>query len=115
MIKRVLIVGAAAIFGFVFMLDGNVHGGKDPVSIKIVMKKAMKSGLYGKVAGGKASDDEKKQLVDLFTDLAANKAPKGNADNWKKRTTEMLEAAKSGDTNALKKAVDCKACHDEHK
>jgi len=60
--KRGLIAGAAAIFGLVFMLDGSVHGGKDPVSIKVVMKKAMgKGGLCGKVAKGEASADEKKE------------------------------------------------------
>ena len=116
--NRGLIVGAAAIFGLVFMLDGSVRGGKDPVSIKEVMKKAMKGGkdsLCTKVATGKATDEEKKELVALFTDLAANKPPKGDPDSWKDKTKALLDAAKADDGKALQKAANCMTCHKEHK
>ena len=101
----------------VLVIDGNVDGAKDkdPVSIKVVMQKAMKGGLCGKVASGKASEDEKKQLIALFTDLAANKCPKGDEKDWKERTSALLAAAKADDAKALKKAADCKGCHSEHK
>jgi surface antigen len=113
---RGVIVCAVAVFSLVLFLDSNSQGGdKKPASIKVVMQKAMKGGLCGKVASGKASDEEKKQLVSLFTDLAANKAPKGDADSWKAKTTALVEAAKSGDGAALKKAANCAACHKEHK
>jgi len=114
---RGLIVSGVAIFGLVLFMDTNSQGGdkKEPVSIKVVMQKAMKGGLCTKVASGKASDDEKKQLVALFTDLAANKAPKGEADSWKDKTKALIDAAKSGDGAALKKAADCKGCHSVHK
>ncbi len=104
-------------FGLALVIDSQVEGGKDkePASIKVVMQKAMKGGLCGKVASGKASDEEKAQLVALFTDLAANKCPKGDADDWKERTQALLKAAKSGDAKALKKAADCKGCHSTHK
>jgi hypothetical protein len=116
--NRGLIVGAAAIVGMVFMLDGNVRGGKDPVSIKVVMDKAMKSGLCKKVASGKASDDEKKELIALLTDLAANKCPKGDETSWKDKTKAILDAAKEDDGGkALMKLTKtaCGACHKEHK
>jgi hypothetical protein len=114
---RGMIVAAMVVFGLAILMDSNSEGGdkKEPVSIKIVMQKAMKGGLCGKVASGKASDDEKKQLIALFTDLAANECPKGEKADWKARTTALLDAAKADDTKALKKAADCKGCHSEHK
>ena len=71
--------------------------------------------LCTKVATGKASDDEKKMLIALFTDLAANKPPKGDADEWKTRTAALLKAAKDDDGAALKKAADCQSCHKQFK
>lgn len=113
--KHGLFAGAAVLFGMVFMLDGAVYGGKDPVTIKEVMKKAMKGGLCGKVASGKANEDEKKELIALFTDLGKNKPPKGDETAWKEKTKALLDAAKADDGKALKKAANCKACHDVFK
>ena len=114
---RGLIVGAVALFGLALVCDSNIEGGdkKEPVSIKVVMQKAMKGGLCGKVAGGKASEAEKKQLIALFTDLAANKAPRGDDASWKEKTAALLAAAKADDGKALKKAANCAACHKAHK
>ena len=115
--KRGLIASAAAILGLVVMLDGSVQGGKEPATIKVIMDKAHKGkdNLRSKVIAGKASDEEKKQLLDLYTDLAANKCPKGDADDWKTRTKAIVDAAKANDTKALAKATDCKGCHSTHK
>jgi hypothetical protein len=82
---------------------------------KEVMQKAMKGGLLNKVKSGKASDDEKKLLVDLFTALHENTPKKGNADNWKKMTDALVAAAKSGDAKALNAAAQCMVCHKEFK
>lgn len=112
---RGMIVGAVALFALALGLDSSVEGGKEPVAIKVVMQKAMKGGLCGKVASGKASDEEKKQLIALFTDLAKNKCPKGDEDSWKAKTKALLDAAKADDTKALKKAANCAACHKAHK
>ena len=84
-------------------------------SIKNVMKKCMKGGLCKKVAGGEASDDEKKLLVEMFTALAASKPPRGDADSWKAKTSALVKAATAGDNAALKKAANCAACHKVHK
>lgn len=114
-----LIVGAVAMVAMVLVLDSNtIEGGdkkEEKVTNKVVMQKAMKGGLCGKVASGKASDAEKKELVELFTALAANTPKKGDAASWKEKTSALLEAAKSGDGAALKKAADCKGCHSAHK
>ncbi len=87
----------------------------DATTIKGNMNMAMRSGLCGKVANGTASEDEKKQLVALFTHLAATKCPKGDPESWKAKTTVLLEAAQSGNADALRKAANCKNCHSEHK
>jgi surface antigen len=82
---------------------------------KEVMQKAMKGGLLNKVKSGKASDDEKKLLVDLMTALHDNVPKKGDPDNWKKMTDALVAAAKSGDAKALATAANCMACHKEFK
>jgi hypothetical protein len=90
---------------------------KAKYTIPEVMDKCMKGGLCGKVAGGKASADEIKTLVEYFEALSANKPPKGDAAEWKKKTAELVTAAKGvqkGDKDAnakLKAAANCAACH----
>jgi surface antigen len=114
--KRGLIAGAVAVFALVLMLDSSSQGGdKKEVTIKLVMQKAMKGGLCTKVATGKASDDEKKQLVMLFEGMAMIKCPKGDEADWKAKTKALVDAAKADDGAALKKAANCMACHKEHK
>lgn len=114
---RGLFVSAVAVFALVLLLDGTSQGGgkDEKVTIKLVMQKAMKGGLCAKVASGKASDDEKKELVRLFEGLAKTDPPKGEAAAWKDKTKALLEAAKNNDGAALKKAANCAACHKEHK
>ncbi len=84
-------------------------------SIKEVMKIALKGPLNKKVADGNATEDEKKQLIELYESLAAATPKKGDADSWKEKTSALLAAAKGTDGKALLKASNCKACHDSHK
>jgi hypothetical protein len=90
-------------------------------SIKDVMKEGHKNGLYKKVAQGKATKEEKEKLVALYTALAKDMPPKGDAAAWKKQTEDMLAAAQGsikGDKDAeakLLKLVNCAACHKEFK
>ncbi|MFO1021189.1 MAG: hypothetical protein U0903_10895 [Planctomycetales bacterium] len=97
---------------------------KPKYTISDVMKKALKGGpksLNGKVAAGKASDDEKKLLVEMYESMAAQKPPKGSDESWKKFAGALVTAAKDakedkeGAAAALKKASNCTACHDAHK
>ena len=92
-------------------------------TIKEVMKMAHTgdNSLAKKVASGKANKTDDKKLVDLYTALAADKPPQGDADVWKDKTGALLDAAKAvedgkdGATKDLKKAMDCKACHEVFK
>jgi surface antigen len=97
------------------------HAGTEEAAIKKVMKEAMKGGLCKSVAEGKASDDQKKELLELFESLAKAKPPKGEKESWDKKTLALVKAAeaavdgKSGAPEQLKKASNCKACHEVHK
>ena len=119
MMIRGLFASAVAMFALVLVLDSSVEGAKDkaPLPIKVIMKKAHtgKPSLLAKVTGGTADAAEKKELIALYTDLAANKCPKGDEKDWKERTQAILKAAKDDDAKALKKATNCQACHSEHK
>ncbi|TWU41823.1 hypothetical protein [Novipirellula artificiosorum] len=90
-------------------------------TIKEVMKKCFKGPLVKKVASGKATDEEKKQLHELLVEMAKNQPPKGSEDTWKLMTEALVKAGKAavdGDQKAgdmLTKAANCKACHQEHK
>lgn len=94
---------------------------KPNVTTKEVMKRALKGPLTKKAATGKASDDEKKELLKLFQAMAKNDPPKGDADSWKAKNAALVKAAKAivegeqGAAAALTKAANCKNCHSEHK
>lgn len=95
--------------------------GKKKIPTKQVMKVAMKGGLCAKVAKGDATEKQKKQLLALFTALSKNSPPEGSKESWEAKTSALVAAAKAavaGDEGAgekLKKAANCKACHDVHK
>ena len=80
--------------------------------------------IYSKLLATKDADEQKKlgaQLVDLYTIMGQNKAPKGDADDWTKRVNVVVAAAKDvadgkdGSVDALKKANDCRGCHMSHR
>ncbi|MCS7168582.1 MAG: hypothetical protein RMI91_03320 [Gemmatales bacterium] len=92
-------------------------------TIKEVMKMAHsgKPALCAKAQQGKATPEELKMLVELYEALAANKPPRGSVDDWKQRTSALVEAAKAlvaNEPDAIakyKKALNCAGCHKEHK
>ncbi len=114
-------VGIAA--GGVFAASTKAEEGEkaEKITIKQVMQKCMKGGLCKKVAEGKASDEEKAELLKNFKALAANKPKKGDEKSWKTKTTALVtgaQAAVDGKDNAsalLMKAANCMACHKVHK
>ena len=77
--------------------------------IEEVMKKGFKAKLHEDLAANKVV------LAKYATWLAAYKPPKGDAESWKKKTAAIAAAIKANDQAALKKAVNCKACHVVHK
>lgn len=121
--KRMLMLSAAitvACFA-TYSLRAEDEDAAPKYEIADVMQKAMKGGLAAKVAKGEASDEEKKDLLDMFTALAKHKPPQGPERAWTGRTKALIEAASEaveGKTSAsakLQKAVNCKACHEAHK
>jgi predicted secreted protein len=107
----------------VLWCSGNALSADPKYSIKEVMKLAHsgKPALCTKAVQGKATPEEKKQLLELYEALAANKPPRGSEQAWKERTTALVEAAKAlvaNDKDAIakyKKALNCAGCHKEHK
>jgi hypothetical protein len=97
----------------------------DPAyTIKEVMNMAHGGGpnsLYAKVASGKASKEDKDQLVDLYSALPGNTPSKGSEKSWKQKTNTLLEAAKAvaenknGAASKLKSANNCQSCHSAHR
>jgi hypothetical protein len=119
---RYIVAGLALMFAVALFVNSSVDAGGDAkYTIKEVMKKGHGSGLLKKVLGGSASEEEKKQLVDLYESLAKNKPPKGDAKAWSTRAEQILGAAKgvakgeAGAVDTLKKATNCANCHKEHK
>ena len=77
--------------------------------IEEVMKKGFKAKLHEDLAANKAV------LAKYAAWLAAYKPPRGDAESWKKKTDAITTAIKANDQPALKKATNCKACHNVHK
>jgi hypothetical protein len=112
-------------FGSALLLRAGVaqekEDDKPKYTIKQVMEKAHKNKLLNKVAEGKATEEEVKELVDLYRALGKNQPPKGEAEAWKKKTVALLKAAeevaegKEGAGERLTKAANCANCHKEHK
>lgn len=94
---------------------------KPKYNIKTIMKYGLKGGLAKKVVGGEATGKEKIQLLDYAIALYENKPKKGDAASWTKLTGDLVTAAAKvaidprASTEALGKAVNCKACHNKHK
>lgn len=93
--------------------------------IKEVMKTCNKAPkgtdtLSKKAIDQKATPEEIAKLVAEFKKLTSTKPPKGDAEDWKEKTTKIYEAAKKlqSDPSAVgdfKAALNCKACHSLHK
>ena len=77
--------------------------------IEEVMKKGFKAKLHEDLAANKAV------LTKYASWLASYKPPKGDAESWKKKTAAVTAAIKANDQAAIKKATNCKACHNVHK
>lgn len=93
-----------------------------PTSVKDVMNGVHKGGkdsLITKILDGKGTDDDIKKLVMMYEFLATQKAPMGDEKSWKDKTTALVAAAKEVSekkpVDNLKKASNCKACHDIHR
>lgn len=93
-----------------------------PKAIKDVMALHKgKDSFLSKVTGAKSTEDENKKLLAFYEVLATLKPPQGEEKSWKDKTDALVAAAKEviekkeGAVDKLKKATNCKACHDVHK
>ena len=77
--------------------------------IEEVMKKGFKAKLHNDLAANK------EVLAKYAQWLAAYKPEKGDAASWKAKTGAIVTAIKAEDQAGLKKAANCKACHNVHK
>jgi hypothetical protein len=90
-------------------------------TIKEVMTKAHKEGLMKKVGEGQASPEEKAMLLDLYLSLVEQDPPKGHAKDFHEKAGAAIVAAarvvvgRDGAEEELTRAVNCAACHKEHK
>jgi cytochrome c556 len=90
-------------------------------TLKEVMKQAHGSKLLNKVVDGKASKEEKDQLLDIYISLLDSDPPKGDKEAWIMNSGRLVVAAarvavgRDGSTDELKAASNCKACHDSYK
>ncbi len=77
--------------------------------------------LCEKIAGGTASEAEVKTTLDAYKAIGDTKPPRGDEAAFKQKVakligaTEDVLAKKEGAAAGYKTAVDCKACHSEHK
>lgn len=91
--------------------------------IKTVMKTYHKpeDALCKKVSGGKAVDADLATLLKAYQDMSAATPPKGDKVAWAKKCQALIGAVKKIQAKdatgvaAYKAAVNCKACHTEHK
>jgi hypothetical protein len=95
-------------------------------AIKDAMKFAHKAPkgekkLNEKIIEGTAAEADVKKALDLYKAMADVKPPKGEQADFKAKTAKLIAAteevvAKKPDAAAhYKEAVNCKACHSEHK
>jgi hypothetical protein len=103
------------------------EGAKPKHAIKDVMKGAHVApegggkSLRDRVIAGDASDEEKRQLLDLYISLLENQPPRGEAEACHQKAGAVALAAakivvgREGAEQELTKATNCAACHREHK
>ena len=121
--RKLFVVSIVVLFGWlaVSLAVGTAQENKPKYTTKEVMQKAHKGGLMKKVSEGKASAEEKKQLLEFYEALAANKPPKGDEAEWKAKTSAIIAAARAaaeGEAGAAEKlsaTVKCMECHSAHR
>jgi mono/diheme cytochrome c family protein len=99
---------------------------KPKFTIKEVMQKAHNDGLLNKIKDGKGTKADKERLLELYSELAKNRPPRGDEKAWKQKCEAIVAAAKevlaaknelSARTGIekLDMAVNCQTCHTQHR
>ena len=81
-----------------------------------------KNSIAAQAQEGKADKDILQEMLSNYRAISELTPPKGSVEDWKKRTAELTESANNlllfGSPDAIeryKAAVNCKACHSEHR
>lgn len=120
LMRAIAVVAVAVLF---------VSVGATPIAAdeKLTIETIMEKGHKGKeapvqtISAGKADEKLIKQFLTYYEFMATQKPPLGDEAAWKKKTGAVvealkgLEAKKPGAADAFKAAVNCKACHTDHK
>jgi hypothetical protein len=96
---------------------------KPQFTTKEVMKALHKGkeNVGKKVITGQGTKEDFAKLAAYYKSLPLNTPPKGDKTSWNTKTTALLTSAKAleagspGALESYKKAVNCKACHSEHR
>jgi cytochrome c556 len=122
--RKTTVCGLALLAGAILAtLAVQANDDKPKYTIREIMKKAHsgKTNLPKKLILGQINDDEKTKLIEYYEALGKNQPPKGSAEDWQKRTSKLLAAAKAAmdggqaEKAKFRKAVDCASCHNAHK
>jgi len=124
--KFLVFAGAALVAASALLTAPVSHGAEGDKVISDVMKKYHKAPqgtdpVCKKVSTGKATDAELAELLKGYQDMCGAKPPKGDPADWTKKCQALIAAVKSvqakdaSGVSAYKAAVNCKACHTEHK
>lgn len=95
--------------------------GKDVIATAMKQHHKPDDAISKKASEGKASDAELATLLKIYQDMAAATPPKGDKAAWASKTQALIGAVKkmqakdAAGVAAFKTAVNCKACHNEHK
>jgi hypothetical protein len=96
-------------------------GGSDVIKTAMKQYHKPEDALCKKVSGGTASDAELATMLKAYQDMCAATPPKGDKAAWVKKNQALIGAVKkiqakdAAGVAAYKAAVNCKACHSEHK
>ena len=121
--KRTWTLALALGAGLFTLGPAHAADSKPKYSIEEVMKALHKGddAIGKKVGKGNGTKEDFAKMVDYYPSLVLNKPPKGDLAGWKEKCnalTASAKALKAGEDGALekyRKAVNCKACHSEHK
>jgi hypothetical protein len=121
--KAALITVALVATGLSWSLFAADSQPKPKFTTKEIMKAINKGddSICKKVTKGTASKEELEKLIACYKELPLNEPPKGSAASWKEKSSALAKAAEAlgknepGALEKFKQAVNCKACHSEHK
>jgi hypothetical protein len=124
----VLIAGCLIASGGPSLVADKKTGEKADPTIPQIMRAAHVAGgrpakktLDLKVASGRATEEERKELLSLYQALAKREPPGGSLTGWKTDTDALVAAAEAAVRGApdagdlLAAATNCKSCHDKYR